>query len=169
MFNLTPTTDVNYLLPINTIGEQEQKLASSSIKPKEEDGLVKKTSQSSSSPYEQDVVFQNQEGKVWKTGQEVSCLSYEQKITAREAEAILKDANGMSVASILLIFKNSAANIEKAHNKMGYMRGIIQNLAPGRKANHQPEATKQTSLHTRAPLSFGRRTAEVDDENDTSF
>jgi hypothetical protein len=145
--NPAPTTDVKPVKYIREIEQQEPSLARS------------------------DVLFKNQEtGRVWKTGQEVSCLTYEQKITTKQAEAIIKDGNGMSVATILAILKKSRENIDRSENRIGYMRGIIQNLAPGKKANHQPEATSKPHPRSAAPLPLivGRRSV-VEDEDDMPF
>ena len=175
MFNLTPTTDVNTCRDNNTcIEEQESNLASS--------GLVKKPSQSSSSPYEQeeDGLVLNSIPEdiatvslVGSPTSQLLLLSFvnpdmkkKWKLTTRQVEAILADSNGMSITTILAILEKSRENIEKAKNSIGYIRGIIKNLAPRSKANKQAEPTRKTSPRTRAPLPFAEQAVAKPVESD---
>jgi hypothetical protein len=84
----------------------------------------------------------------------------------------------MSIVSILSQIEKSRLNIENAGNSIGYIRGIIKNLAPRSKANNPAERTKQTSPHTRAPLPLEQaevsrtthgRALPVDDDEDSLF
>ena len=183
------TTDVKLVdiyIPVKE--EQELNLASSSVftgrvldpaKPTEEDGLVLKKKKNNipediatvrldSSPTSQLLLllFHNPDtSKTWK-------------LTTRQAESILGDSNGMSIVSILSQIEKSRLNIENAGNSIGYIRGIIKNLAPRSKANNPAERTKQTSPHTRAPLPLEQaevsrtthgRALPVDDDEDSLF
>jgi hypothetical protein len=184
---VTPTTDVS-TCNTNTIDSEEQKmnLASSSVlyknqktgKPTGEDGLVVKKNSIPEDP-----------ATVGLKGQPTSQLlllsfvnpdtSKTWKLTTRQAESILVDSNGMSIVSILSQIEKSRLNIQNADNGIGYIRGIIKNLAPRSKANEGAKPTKQTSPHTRGPLSLkpppaddmviGRRTYPADDDEDSLF
>ena len=186
---VSPTTDVKLVdiyIPVKE--KQELNLASSSVftgrvldpaKPTEEDGLVLKKKKNNipediatvsldSSPTSQLLLllFHNPDtSKTWK-------------LTTRQAESILGDSNGMSIVSILSQIEKSRLNIENAGNSIGYIRGIIKNLAPRSKANKGAKPTKQTSPHTRAPLPLEQdelswtthgRALPGDDDEDSIF
>ena len=133
-----PKTDCKPLLSLYTL-EEEQKMNLAPSSKSQETGIV------------------------LSTEQEVDHLAYEQKITKKQAAGILKDGNGMSVATILAILKKSRENIDRSENRIGYMRGIIKKLAPGRKANHPAKPMSKPLPSSAGPLPIGRELAAVDE------
>jgi hypothetical protein len=98
-------------------------------------------------------LFENPKtGKVWKIGQDVSCLSTELKITKGEAEALL--GYGKDAGQILAVVKKNWKTYSKANSRTAYLRGILNNQA-GKPAKPTEPKPLPAPLPTQKPAATG--------------